>query len=75
MRERLIELIKSRTCRNNFCQPNCTNCENVPLQDEEVERLADYLLDKGVIVAPMPMTEELREELAEYVHQRCVDEL
>jgi hypothetical protein len=52
MRDRLIELIESRTCRNNFCQSSCVNCENVPLQDEEVERLADYLLENGVIVLP-----------------------
>lgn len=52
MRDRLIELIESRTCRNNFCQPSCMNCANVPLQDEEVERLADYLLANGVTIPP-----------------------
>ena len=39
------------------------------------EDFADYLLENGVIVAPMPMAEGLRQELTEYVHQRCVDEL
>ena len=59
MRERLIELIESRTCRNNFCQPSCENCENVPLQDIEVERLADYLLANGVIVPPCKVGDKI----------------
>jgi hypothetical protein len=33
------------------------------------------LREQGVIVAPMPMTEELREELTQYVYNRCVEEL
>lgn len=59
MRERLIELIESRTCWNNFCQPSCMNCENVPLQDEEVERLVDYLLANGIIVPPCKVGDTL----------------
>ena len=40
-----------------------------------LDKLADYLLDNGVIVAPMPMADWLREELSEHVHKRCVEEL
>ena len=39
------------------------------------EEIADYLLENGVIVAPMPMADWLRKELTEYVHKRCVEEL
>lgn len=39
------------------------------------EALADYLLKNGVILAPMPMAEWLRNELTEYVYQRCMEEL
>jgi hypothetical protein len=39
------------------------------------EELADFLLDNGVIVAPMPMANWLREELTEHVYKRCMEEL
>lgn len=64
MRDRLVELLKDSPM-----------LDVLYAQDEEWEIVADYLRDNGVIVAPMPMTDELREELEEYVHQRCVDEL
>ena len=76
MRDRLIDLIGSRTCRNNFCQPNCENCENVPLQDEEVERLADYLLANGVIVPPCKVGDKvymLETQYAKYVKDYIVE--
>lgn len=38
-------------------------------------KLADYLLANGVIVAPMPMAEWLRQELTEHVYRRCMEEL
>lgn len=64
MRDRLVELLKDSPM-----------LDVLYAEDEEWEIVADYLRDKGVIVAPMPMTDELREELEEYVHQKCVDEL
>ena len=68
MRERLIELInKSGVSFCNFPDKN--------YEEECKSNLADYLLANGVILAPMPMTEKLREELTDYVHERCVDEL
>ena len=63
-RERLIELM--RKAKKNTKGANC---------DLEREMLfADCLLS-NVIVAPMPMAEWLREELTEYVHKRCLEEL
>lgn len=58
-RERLIELIEKRT----------------PIFTQSAENLADHLLENGVIVAPMPMADWLRQELTEYVHERCMEEL
>ena len=37
--------------------------------------LAEHLLENGVIVAPMPMASWLLQELTEYVHKRCMEEL
>ena len=64
MRERLIELLK-----------NSPMLDVLYAEDYEWGIAADDLLAKGVIVAPMPISEELSEELTEYVHKRCVDEL
>ena len=64
MRDRLIELLK-----------NAPMLDVLYAEDEEWVIVADWLMNEGIIVAPMPMTEELREELTEYVHQRCIDEL
>ena len=64
-KDRLIELI--RKAKKNTKEANC---------DLEREMLfVDYLLANGVIVAPMPMAEWLRQELTEYVYQRCMEEL
>lgn len=64
MHDRLIELLK-----------NAPMLDVLYAEDEEWAIVAEWLIDEGVIATPMPVTEELREELAEYVHQRCVDEL
>lgn len=39
------------------------------------EEQAQYLIDNGVLVAPMPMADWLGQELTEHIHQRCLDEL
>ena len=62
-RKRLVELITEGQPPFNSLNEVC------------IEKLADHLLVKGVIVAPMSITEELRQELTEYVYKRCVDEL
>lgn len=59
-RDRLIELLKKADSAT---------------WGQTYESYADYLLANGVIVAPMPMAEWLRQELTEYVHQRCMEEL
>ena len=59
-RERLIEIIQSSV---GGCARNWA------------EVIADGLIANGVIVAPMPMADWLRQELTEYVHQRCMEEL
>lgn len=64
MTDRLIELLK-----------DAPMLDILYAEDEEWSIVAEWLIDMGVFVAPMPMTEELRDELTAYVHQRCVDEL
>lgn len=59
-RERLIEIIQKSV---GGCARNWA------------EIIADGLIANGVIVAPMPMADWLRQELTEYVHQRCMEEL
>lgn len=61
MRNRLIELIEKEI--------------DTKQSGINAEWLADYLIANGVIVTPMPMADWLREELTEYVHKRCVEEL
>lgn len=65
-RDRLIELICDTPTRimggNMFLEKISTD-------------IADYLLANGVIVAPMPMADWLKQELTEYVHERCMEEL
>ena len=49
---------------------------NSPLVSlRRAEELTDFLLDNGVIVAPMPMAKWLRQELTEHVYKRCMEEL
>ena len=70
MRDRLIELLK----QNCHCKDeDCSKCSSNGICFSHRE--ADYLLENGVIVAPMPMADWLREELTEYVYKRCVEEL
>lgn len=64
MKDRLIRLLK-----------NAPMLDLLYAEDEDWNIAAEWLIDKGVLVTPMPITEGLRDELAEYVHQRCVDEL
>ena len=72
MRDRLIELLKNR-CHFDNClsKQNVGTCDKCKIGGD----MADYLLENGVIVAPMPMADWLRKELTEYVHKRCMEEL
>ena len=72
MRERLIELLDARQDRGQ----KWSHYENgQSVESLSNSTLADHLLANGVIVAPMPMADWLRQELTEYVHKRCVEEL
>ena len=52
-RERLIELIKQKSCLYNECEKSCSMCDCVELYDSSIEKLVDYLLENGVTV-PKP---------------------
>ena len=68
-RVRLIELLKGAEVK---VAEELTR----PLELEEwLGIYADHLLANGVVVAPMPMADWLRQELTEYVYKRCIDEL
>ena len=61
MRDRLAALVEEAEgmLNNDFPTP---------------DMIAEYLIEHGVIVAPMPMAEWLRKELTEYVYKRCIEE-
>lgn len=53
MRDRLIELLRQRSCYYVDCSGrSCVGCQNVFIQDNDIERIADHLLENGVIVPP-----------------------
>lgn len=53
MRDRLIELLLSKSCWNNECpEVNCEDCDCIPVAIGDGDRIADYLLANGVIVPP-----------------------
>lgn len=52
-RERLIELMLSKSCRNVECPDvQCSKCENIAIFEGDTEKIADHLLANGVIVPP-----------------------
>lgn len=57
-KKRLIELLKGKSTDT----------------DADVEYVADFLLEKGILVAPMPMANWLREELTAHIEKRCFEE-
>lgn len=52
MRDRLIELLKQKSCVYVPCDNECGGCENVEMYDDSIESIADHLLAEGVIVPP-----------------------
>ena len=53
MRDRLIELIKQKSCVYELaCDRECGGCHNVEMYDDQIESIADHLLANGVIVPP-----------------------
>lgn len=52
MRDRLIELLKRKSCEYVLCDGDCGGCKNVEMFDDSIESIADHLLAAGVIVPP-----------------------
>lgn len=51
MRDRLIELLLSKSCMTNECpDADCEECECIAVHTGDADKIADYLLDNGVIV-------------------------
>lgn len=67
-KEKLTEIIK-----NTVVNAHGTKLGDV-FHPEFVENIVENLIKNGVIVAPMPMADWLREELTEYVCKRCFEE-
>lgn len=52
MKDRLVELLKQRSCVYVPCDNECGGCKNVEMYDDSIESIADHLLAEGVIVPP-----------------------
>ena len=52
MRDRLIGLIKQKSCVYAPCDGECGGCKNVEMYDDSIESITDFLLANGVIVPP-----------------------
>ena len=53
MRNRLIELLLSKSCMTNRCPDvDCEKCECIAVHVGDADKIADYLLANGVIVPP-----------------------
>jgi predicted aconitase with swiveling domain len=63
-KERIVEVLKAYTKKNNISASSVI-----------LEEYAEELIRQGVIVAPMPMADWLREELTDHVYKRCMEEL
>ena len=53
MRDRLIELLKQKSCVYMPCDNECGECKNVEMYDDSIESIVDHLLAEGVIVPPV----------------------
>ena len=58
-RKRLVEVISKIQCRNSECAKSCSDFSSVALFDEDVEILADHLLDNGIVVPPVKVGQEV----------------
>lgn len=50
MRDRLIEMLRKRSCFYAKCINRCGECDCIPINDDYIGNLADYLLANGAIV-------------------------
>ena len=53
MRDRLIELLKQKSCVYVPCDNECGGCKNVEMYDDSIESIADHLLAEGVLAPPI----------------------
>ena len=73
MRDRLIELISKKQCRNSECVKSCSDCASIAIFDEDVEILADYLLENGVIVPPCKVGDKVY-VIEDWVYSKFLEE-
>ena len=50
-RERLIELLKQKSCMFVACDEECDGCGNAEMYESEIESIGDHLLANGVVVS------------------------
>lgn len=50
MRNRLIELLKQRSCVYIPCDGDCGDCKNIEMFDEDIEQIADHLIANDVTI-------------------------
>ena len=59
MRDRLIELIKSKSCQFYECSDNrCEECEHIALFNDDIEKMADFILADGWMRPPCQEKDE-----------------
>lgn len=67
MRERLAQLLRSKSCWNNDCpKGGCEKCDYIGINDETAEQIADYLIANGAVVPPCKVGDEVF-----YLHEMC----
>ena len=60
MKDRLIELLLHKSCMTNKCPDvACEKCEYIAVHIGDADKIADYLLDNGVIVPPCKVGDKL----------------
>lgn len=60
MRERLAQLLRSKSCWNNDCpEGGCEKCDYIGINDETAEQIADYLLANGMVVPPCKLGQKV----------------
>ena len=55
MRDKLVEILLQKTCHYSDvpCDKECSICGNLEIYRSDIEKLADHLIENGVIVPPM----------------------
>ena len=44
MRDKLIELLQKRSCFYAKCINRCSECDGIPINDDDIGKIADYLI-------------------------------